>query len=164
MTDDGGGVIVRAAAVLRVLGDAPHGLGLGKIANLRGAPSLTSTGVARWSKGCRSTFRSDTLVRFRPRAITLSICLIARSSISVHVTRSSLALRLLLCVYRSAMSSIHSPSNFKVSLESAAMQNDQLRLQVIALQQQADDRTRAAAAEAALAKRRATALSYYRGQ
>lgn len=52
----------------------------------------------------------------------------------------------------------------RLQLESAAMQNDQLRLQAIALQQQADDRTRAAAAEADLAKRRATALSYYRGQ
>ena len=34
----------------------------------------------------------------------------------------------------------------RLQLESAAMQNDQLRLQAIALQQQADDRTRAAAA------------------
>jgi hypothetical protein len=32
------------------------------------------------------------------------------------------------------------------------------------LQQQADDRTRAASAEADLAKRRAAALSYYLGQ
>ncbi len=52
----------------------------------------------------------------------------------------------------------------RLQLESAAMQNDQLRLQAIALQQQADDRSRAAAAEADLAKRRAVALSYYRGQ
>jgi type IV secretion system protein VirB5 len=52
----------------------------------------------------------------------------------------------------------------RLQLESAAMQNDQLRLQAIALQQQAQDRTRAATAEADLAKRRATALSYYRGQ
>jgi type IV secretion system protein VirB5 len=52
----------------------------------------------------------------------------------------------------------------RLQLESAAMQNDQLRLQAIALQQQADDRSRAAAAEADLTKRRATALSYYRGR
>ena len=52
----------------------------------------------------------------------------------------------------------------RLQLESAAMQNDQLRLQAIALQQQADDRTRAAAADADLLKRRAAALSYYRGQ
>ena len=52
----------------------------------------------------------------------------------------------------------------RLQLESTTMQNDQLRLQAIALQQQADDRTRAATAEADLAKRRAAALSYYRGQ
>ena len=52
----------------------------------------------------------------------------------------------------------------RLQLESAAMQNDQLRLQAIALQQQSDDRARAAAAEADLSKRRAAALSYYRGQ
>ena len=52
----------------------------------------------------------------------------------------------------------------RLQLESAAMQNDQLRLQAIALQQQADDRARAATADADLLKRRAAALSYYRGQ
>ena len=52
----------------------------------------------------------------------------------------------------------------RLQLETAAMQNDQLRLQAIALQQQADDRARGAAADADLLKRRAAALSYYRGQ
>ena len=52
----------------------------------------------------------------------------------------------------------------RLQLESAAMQNDQFRLQAIALQQQADDRARAATADADLLKRRAAALSYYRGQ
>ena len=52
----------------------------------------------------------------------------------------------------------------RLQLESAAMQNDQLRLQAIALQQQAEDRTRATTADADLLKRRAAALSYYRGQ
>lgn len=54
--------------------------------------------------------------------------------------------------------------NARLQLESAAMQNDQLRLQAIALQQQADDRARAAEAEADLSKRRAAALSYYLGR
>ena len=52
----------------------------------------------------------------------------------------------------------------RLQLEAAVMQNDQLRLQAIALQQQADDRTRAAAADADLTKRRAAAVTYYRGQ
>lgn len=54
--------------------------------------------------------------------------------------------------------------NARLQLESAATQNDQLRLQAIALQQQADDRARAAEAEADLSKRRAAALSYYLGR
>ena len=52
----------------------------------------------------------------------------------------------------------------RLQLEAVVMQNDQLRLQAIALQQQADDRTRAAAADADLTKRRAAAVTYYRGQ
>lgn len=52
----------------------------------------------------------------------------------------------------------------RLSLESAAMQNDQLRLQAIALQQQAQERERAAAGQAALAQKMDAASRYYRGQ
>ena len=52
----------------------------------------------------------------------------------------------------------------RLGLESAAMQNDQLRLQAIALQQQAADRARAAAGQAALAQKLDAASRYYRGQ
>jgi type IV secretion system protein VirB5 len=52
----------------------------------------------------------------------------------------------------------------RLQLESAAMQNDQLRLQAIALQQQAEERTRAAAGQAALAQKLDEASRYYRGQ
>ena len=52
----------------------------------------------------------------------------------------------------------------RLGLESAAMQNDQLRLQAIALQQQAEERTRAAAGKAALAQQLDAASRYYRGQ
>jgi len=52
----------------------------------------------------------------------------------------------------------------RLSLESAAMQNDQLRLQAIALQQQAQERTRAAEGQAALAQKLDAASRYYRGQ
>lgn len=52
----------------------------------------------------------------------------------------------------------------RLQLESAAMQNDQLRLQAIALQQQALERTRAAEGQAALAKKLDAASRYYRGQ
>jgi len=52
----------------------------------------------------------------------------------------------------------------RFGLESAAMQNDQLRLQAIALQQQAQERTRAAEGQAALAKKLDAASRYYRGQ
>ena len=52
----------------------------------------------------------------------------------------------------------------RLSLESAAMQNDQLRLQAIALQQQAQERERAAAGKAALAGQLDAASRYYRGQ
>lgn len=52
----------------------------------------------------------------------------------------------------------------RLQLESAAMQNDQLRLQAIALQQQAQERERAAAGQAALAQRLDAASRYYRGQ
>lgn len=52
----------------------------------------------------------------------------------------------------------------RLSLESAAMQNDQLRLQAIALQQQAQDRARAAAGQAALSQKLDVASRYYRGQ
>ena len=51
-----------------------------------------------------------------------------------------------------------------VLLESAAMQNDQLRLAAIALQQQAQERQRAAAGQAALAQKLDEASRYYRGQ
>lgn len=52
----------------------------------------------------------------------------------------------------------------RLGLESAAMQNDQLRLQAIALQQQAQERERAAAGQAALAQKLDAASRYYRGQ
>lgn len=52
----------------------------------------------------------------------------------------------------------------RLSLESAAMQNDQLRLQAIALQQQAQERTRAAEGQAVLAQKLDAASRYYRGQ
>ena len=52
----------------------------------------------------------------------------------------------------------------RLQLESAAMQNDQLRLQAIALQQQAQERQRAAAGQAALAQKRDEASRYYKGQ
>ena len=52
----------------------------------------------------------------------------------------------------------------RLQLESAAMQNDQLRLQAIALQQQAQERERAAAGQAALAQKLDTASRYSRGQ
>jgi type IV secretion system protein VirB5 len=52
----------------------------------------------------------------------------------------------------------------RLQLESAAMQNDQLRLQAIALQQQAADRARALAGQAALTQKMEAANHYYRGQ
>lgn len=52
----------------------------------------------------------------------------------------------------------------RLQLESAAMQNDQLRLQAIALQQQAQERARAAAGQAALAQKLDEASRYYRGE
>lgn len=52
----------------------------------------------------------------------------------------------------------------RLSLESATMQNDQLRLQAITLQQQAQERTRAAEGQAALAQKLDEASRYYRGQ
>lgn len=52
----------------------------------------------------------------------------------------------------------------RLQLESAAMQNDQLRLQGIALQQQAQERARASAGQAALAQKLDTASRYYQGQ
>ncbi len=52
----------------------------------------------------------------------------------------------------------------RLQLESAAMQNDQLRLQAIVLQQQALERARAAEGQAALAKKLDAANRYYRGQ
>lgn len=52
----------------------------------------------------------------------------------------------------------------RLQLESAAMQNDQLRLQAIALQQLAQERERAAAGQAALAQKLDTASRYYRGE
>ncbi len=52
----------------------------------------------------------------------------------------------------------------RLGLESAAMQNDQLRLQAIALEQQALERARAAAGQAALAQKLDVASRYYRGQ
>lgn len=52
----------------------------------------------------------------------------------------------------------------RLQLESAAMQNDQLRLQAIALKQQAQERQRAAAGQAALAQKLDEASRYYKGQ
>lgn len=52
----------------------------------------------------------------------------------------------------------------RLGIESAAMQNDQLRLQAIALQQQAQEQTRAAEGQAALAQKLDAASRYYRGQ
>lgn len=52
----------------------------------------------------------------------------------------------------------------RLELESAAMQNDQLRLQAIALQQQAQERERAAAGQAVLAEKLDAASRYYQGQ
>lgn len=52
----------------------------------------------------------------------------------------------------------------RLQLESATMQNDQLRLQAITLQQQAQERTRAAEGQAALAQKLDEASRYYRGQ
>lgn len=52
----------------------------------------------------------------------------------------------------------------RLQLESAAMQNDQLRLQAIALQQQAQERERAAEGQAALAQSLDAASRYYKGQ
>jgi len=52
----------------------------------------------------------------------------------------------------------------RLSLESAAMQNDQLRVQAIALQQAAQERQRAAEGQAALAQKLDAASRYYRGQ
>nr|WP_294846446.1 type IV secretion system protein [uncultured Sphingomonas sp.] len=52
----------------------------------------------------------------------------------------------------------------RLQLESAAMQNDQLRLQAIALEQAAQERQRAAAGQAALARKLDEASRYYRGQ
>lgn len=52
----------------------------------------------------------------------------------------------------------------RLGLESAAMQNDQLRLQSIALQEQAEARMRASAGKAALMKAREASLRYWRGE
>jgi type IV secretion system protein VirB5 len=52
----------------------------------------------------------------------------------------------------------------RLGLESVAMQNDQLRLQSIALQEKAQERARAAAGQAALAQKLDAASRYYRGQ
>jgi type IV secretion system protein VirB5 len=52
----------------------------------------------------------------------------------------------------------------RLQLESAAMQNDQLRLQAIALQQSAQERERAAAGRAALGQKLEAASRYYRGE
>ena len=52
----------------------------------------------------------------------------------------------------------------RLQLESAAMQNDQLRLQAITMQEQVQERTRAAAGKAALAQQLDAASRYYRGQ
>lgn len=52
----------------------------------------------------------------------------------------------------------------RLQLESAAMQNDQLRLQAIAMQQQAQERARAAEGQAALAQKLDAASRYYKGQ
>ena len=52
----------------------------------------------------------------------------------------------------------------RLQLESVAMQNDQLRLQAIALQEQASERERAASGRAALAQKMDAATRYYNGQ
>jgi type IV secretion system protein VirB5 len=52
----------------------------------------------------------------------------------------------------------------RLQLESAAMLNDQLRLQAIAMEQQAQERERAAAGKAALAHKLDAASRYYKGQ
>lgn len=52
----------------------------------------------------------------------------------------------------------------RLQLESAAMQNDQLRLKAIAMQQHAQERERAAAGQAALAQKLEAASRYYRGE
>jgi type IV secretion system protein VirB5 len=52
----------------------------------------------------------------------------------------------------------------RLQLESAAMQNDQLRLQAIALQQEVQERQRAAEGQAALARKLDEASRYYKGQ
>ncbi len=52
----------------------------------------------------------------------------------------------------------------RLNLESASMQNDQLRLQAIALQQAAQVRERAASGQAALAQKMDAASRYYKGQ
>jgi type IV secretion system protein VirB5 len=52
----------------------------------------------------------------------------------------------------------------RLQLESVAMQNDQFRLAAIALQQQAQERQRAAAGQAALSKKLDEASRYYRGE
>lgn len=52
----------------------------------------------------------------------------------------------------------------RLQLESAAMQNDQLRLQAIAMEQKAQERERAAAGKAALAHKLDAATRYYKGQ
>jgi type IV secretion system protein VirB5 len=52
----------------------------------------------------------------------------------------------------------------RLQLESAAMQNDQLRLQAIGLQQEALERQRAAEGQAYLAQKLDAASRYYRGQ
>jgi type IV secretion system protein VirB5 len=52
----------------------------------------------------------------------------------------------------------------RLQLESAAMQNDQLRLQAIAVHREADERARAAAGRAALAQKMEAARRYYRGE
>src|SRR3546814_13343431 len=51
----------------------------------------------------------------------------------------------------------------RLQLESAALQNDQLRLQAIAMQQQAQERDRAAAGKAALAQTLDAASRHYNG-
>jgi type IV secretion system protein VirB5 len=52
----------------------------------------------------------------------------------------------------------------RLQLESVAMQNDQLRVQAIALQQAAQQRERAASGQAALAQKMHAASRYYKGQ
>lgn len=52
----------------------------------------------------------------------------------------------------------------RLSLESAAMQNDALRLEAVKMQDQAEARMRAIAGRAALLKQREQALKYWRGE